>query len=270
MSTSYVNRLGSAPEESIKAPCKAASYVDIPLVGTIVVDGVPTAVGDRIAVTGQTNASENGIYTVTTGAWVRATDWNGNDDVVNGMLLNIVAGTNDALRVSFNGQFQVDVTTPTFALWPTPATAAPLNVLVVGVSAAALNNTLMLDPTLRTFPADVVHVEAGSLVGAYDPATHQFTAPTTGVYEVELLTHLNAGGAVGDVITSVITSVTDGGVPLVDNAWIRPNTAIQSVNVRRVAVFAAGSVYRVGMKSQGANALFKFDTAYHYIKVSKL
>lgn len=63
-------------------------------------DGVTLVAGDRIGVTGQTNASQNGIYTITTlgtgsnGTWTRSTDADSNAEVTQGMAFNVAEGTN--------------------------------------------------------------------------------------------------------------------------------------------------------------------------------
>ena len=48
--------------------------IDVDTGGLVVVDGVQTAVGDRILLTGQTDGSENGIRTASEGQWYRAAD----------------------------------------------------------------------------------------------------------------------------------------------------------------------------------------------------
>jgi hypothetical protein len=53
---------------------KSISTANITLSGTQTINGYAAQVGDRILVSGQTTASQNGIYIVATGAWTRATD----------------------------------------------------------------------------------------------------------------------------------------------------------------------------------------------------
>lgn len=65
-------------------------------------DGITLSSGDRIGVIGQSNAAQNGIYTVTTlgtgsnGTWTRATDADSNNEVTQGMCFNVAQGTNGA------------------------------------------------------------------------------------------------------------------------------------------------------------------------------
>lgn len=47
---------------------------NITLSGVQTIDGVLGAIGDRVLVTGQTTAADNGIYNMASGAWTRATD----------------------------------------------------------------------------------------------------------------------------------------------------------------------------------------------------
>lgn len=58
---------------SWKAPAKAATTTNITLSGPQTIDTVSVVAGDTVLVKNQTNAAENGIYTVQTGAWTYAT-----------------------------------------------------------------------------------------------------------------------------------------------------------------------------------------------------
>ena len=59
---------------SWKDAVRAMSDSNITLSGAQTIDGVSVVAGDRVLVTGQTSAAENGIYVVAAGAWTRATD----------------------------------------------------------------------------------------------------------------------------------------------------------------------------------------------------
>lgn len=76
---------------SWKAPAKAATTVNITLSGAQTIDTVSVVAGDTVLVKNQTNAAENGIYTVQTGAWTYAigsTTWS----QYIGAVIYIVAG----------------------------------------------------------------------------------------------------------------------------------------------------------------------------------
>jgi hypothetical protein len=59
---------------SWKAPVEVATTGNIALSGTQTIDGVVVAVGNSVLVKSQSNQTENGIYTVASGAWTRRTD----------------------------------------------------------------------------------------------------------------------------------------------------------------------------------------------------
>jgi hypothetical protein len=81
----------------LKASVRAATVnanIDLATGGTLTVDGVALAVGDRVLVKNQTDATENGIYVVAAGEWLRATDADGTPDseVTSGMFTFIEDG----------------------------------------------------------------------------------------------------------------------------------------------------------------------------------
>jgi len=77
---------------AVKAPCKAVSIVNITLSGEQTVNGVAVVTDDRVLVTAQTSAVNNGIYNVRSSAWERAADFDGNRDAADGTLV-VVATT---------------------------------------------------------------------------------------------------------------------------------------------------------------------------------
>jgi len=70
-----------------KASVKAASTANIAsLSGTMTIDGVALAAGDRVLVKDQTTPSQNGVYVVASGAWARAIDLSTWDEHVSAYL----------------------------------------------------------------------------------------------------------------------------------------------------------------------------------------
>lgn len=70
-----------------KEACASSTVANIDLAtgGLLVVDGYQTVEGDRILVKSQTDASQNGIYVASAGAWVRSADADENGEIVAGM-----------------------------------------------------------------------------------------------------------------------------------------------------------------------------------------
>lgn len=76
---------------ALKAPCVAVSNANLTLAGEQTVNGVPVSVNDRVLVIAQTDPIDNGIYNVSTSAWQRADDFDGNRDTVNGTLVTVTS-----------------------------------------------------------------------------------------------------------------------------------------------------------------------------------
>lgn len=118
MATSYSGRLGTAPEEAVKAPCVVASTSNITLSGAQTIGTTAVVAGDRVLVAGQTDSSENGIYDATASSWSRATDWNDSEDAVNGQL---VFAPNSLYKATFTGTLAIGTTDVVFtAINPIP------------------------------------------------------------------------------------------------------------------------------------------------------
>lgn len=86
-------RFGVTGDYAIKMPVKALAAANITLYGAQTIDGVAVTTGDRVLVTGQTSAVDNGIYDVDTGTWTRSADFDGPYDVTKGTLVTVNEGT---------------------------------------------------------------------------------------------------------------------------------------------------------------------------------
>lgn len=81
----------------IKPSVRAVSQVNLAsLSGVVNVDGVSLVANDRLLLVAQTNATQNGIWVVKTGAWVRPADFAAGSDVSKGVLVLVAEGTNAA------------------------------------------------------------------------------------------------------------------------------------------------------------------------------
>ena len=82
-----------------KVPCRLATTANITLSGTQTIDGVSAVADDRILVKDQTDATENGIYRVQSGAWVRSGDFDGARDIRDGSMIFVTDGSANQLLV---------------------------------------------------------------------------------------------------------------------------------------------------------------------------
>jgi phage-related tail fiber protein len=77
----------------VKNSVRVATTANITLSGLQTIDGVVLGTGDRVLVKNQTTASANGIYTATSGAWVRTNDADTSAEVTRGMFTFVEEGT---------------------------------------------------------------------------------------------------------------------------------------------------------------------------------
>ena len=98
-----------------KPPVAALAVANITLSGTsAAIDGYTPNVGDRILVTGQSTASQNGVYVVASGAWTRSiVDGAGNGEIEPGAMWMVQNGSTYAgsqWRVATTGAITVGTT----------------------------------------------------------------------------------------------------------------------------------------------------------------
>lgn len=140
-------RLGLVGNTPLKAPVTVATTVAITLSGEQTIDGVAVVasnsagVPDRVLVKDQASAVYNGIYDVSTGAWTRSKDANGNYDLARGTLVNVTRGTvngNALFELSTADPITIDTTGQTWAQSLT-ASLLPLNDAQVSVQREETN-----------------------------------------------------------------------------------------------------------------------------------
>ncbi len=185
-----------------KAPVVVVTTADITLSGEQTVNSVAVVEGDRVLVMEQDDATENGIWVTETGAWVRAPDFDGNSDAVNGTLV-VVAST------PLVGFYQLTATNP----------------VVIGTSALTFTKVADIDiagnlalTTSGQGSALIGSEDAGSLfVGETVEAQLQEihgTASATAKRTLELATQaeVNTGTDATRVITPVTLEAWAGGI----------------------------------------------------------
>ena len=131
-----------------KQTARALTDTNITLSGSApaTVDGVSLSLHDRVLVTGQTDASENGIYYVTTvgagsdGTWARSLDANETGELNGGTIIMVTEGTNHAdtqWKLTTDDPITIGSTNLNFAL---NSSAAYGVIAVAGQSSIAANS----------------------------------------------------------------------------------------------------------------------------------
>jgi hypothetical protein len=141
MGSSFTDRLGNTPNESVKAPVVVVTTTNITLSGEQTYGAVSISSGDRVGVGGQTDASENGIYVASTSTWARASDWDSDNDVISGVtVLDHSSGI--FYFATFSGSFALDTTNVSFsqanALYNAYNTVANMVAAVASIPIGAL------------------------------------------------------------------------------------------------------------------------------------
>lgn len=132
-------RFGLAGNVAFKAPVRAATTASITLSGAQTIDGVACVADDDVLVKNQSTTSQNGIYTVSTAAWTRRVDANGNYDLKNGTLVRVNSGTTQAgyvYALSATDPITVDTTSQT---WTAALTAAASSVSFLQAGTGAVS-----------------------------------------------------------------------------------------------------------------------------------
>lgn len=144
MATTQDRIYGLIGDLGVKAPVLVATTAAITLSGTQTIDGVAVVAEDRVLVKDQSDTTTNGIYYCQASTWVRAPDFDGARDCVQGTLVFVATGTTNA-----GTMWQLTTTDPvigtsnlTFSV-ATPLTASTfIQTLLDDANAAAARATL--------------------------------------------------------------------------------------------------------------------------------
>lgn len=90
---------GLRSSAAYKAPCIAVTSADVSLSGEQTIGGIDCIELDRVLVNAQDDATENGIWLVSTGDWERPPDFRQSDDIVRGTQVRVITGTGAGVYV---------------------------------------------------------------------------------------------------------------------------------------------------------------------------
>ncbi len=182
MVSAFTDRFDGAQfSRAIKAPVQAVTSVAITLSGLQTVNGVAVVANDRVLVKDQADSSENGIYSVETGAWTRTPDFDGNRDATNGTLVVY------ATSLTVVGFYQLTATNPvvigTTELTFTLVAALNLAAVLASTSAGDGASQVAIEDSGGFFTATDVEAalaELGGTTGTFETTWVGFTtSPTT-------------------------------------------------------------------------------------------
>jgi hypothetical protein len=186
----YVDNVAAGLD--VRASCRAATTANIAsMSGTMTIDGVSLAVGNRVLVKDQSTGSQNGIYVVQSGAWTRAPDADTSAEVTAGIFVWISEGTangdtgwvlttNDAIVLDttaltfsqFTGVGQITVTAPLTKTAPNALAVSAASQTAAGVVELATS----AEAQTGTDTVRAVH-PAGLAAAAVYQGKHSFFLP---------------------------------------------------------------------------------------------
>lgn len=117
-----------------KTPCRVATTGDLgtSLIGLLTIDGNVLEDGDRVLVWKQADATTNGIYSASSGAWSRVSDFNNTSAVAIGTQVYVAGGAlyANTIFVVQSGPITFGETAVVFAPWQLSVNQVPLSALL--------------------------------------------------------------------------------------------------------------------------------------------
>lgn len=190
MPTTSTDRLaGLSTSVAVKAPCRVAATSNITLSGEQTISSVAVVEGDRVLVTAQTTATENGIYVADAGAWARAKDFDGARDVVSGTLVLVGPGV--------GARFWQVTNTGTITIGTTSITLSQIDPSTLSVDADQVSLNLTDANTVDTYVAPFLNLKVKgarrSFGCAGDGSTNDYTKLNNALQTSGKIIELEAG-----------------------------------------------------------------------------
>jgi len=263
-----------AADLAIKEPCRAATTGNIALSGLQTIDGVSVGSNNRVLVKAQSSAVNNGVYVAASGAWSRATDFDGGGEVTGGTEVFVAEGTANAdtsWRVA--GYLPVAIGTdainfePDFLQSGTGSVPRTLqdkarDILSIGDKGSDSNVALALERAADDIPSGgEVRIPRGSL--ALDTGVifdgQRLNLRGEGPHASSLVFNPASAGAAIELNTSGLggqaqSSIT--GLGFISNNNGTARTAIKlvnvaNVNIERIGILGFGTGDSIGIHTAG-------------------
>lgn len=130
-----------------KQSVRALSTTNVALTGLQTIDGITLVANDRVALVGQSTASQNGIYTAASGAWSRALDADTSAEVTPNLAFMVEEGTTNAdtqWRLTTDGAITLGTTGLVFSQFGAGSSYTQGTGIVIG------GNTVSVDTAVVT------------------------------------------------------------------------------------------------------------------------
>ena len=294
-SPTSVDRIkGLASGLGIKAPVNAVATANTTLYGLQTIDGVSLPEGARALLTAQTNPIENGIWSVSSGAWARASDFDGRNDVVNGTLVVVAEGSAPGLAYRVVGTNPITPGTSAIAFYPAinlvDVSALILSLLACDTQAEVAGVLGYVRATGGTFTGAVsfqqdvqVQRNAGIVFegvtdDAYETTLRPFVGPTGDRFVgFQDATYTLAGIDLAQSFTAnqrpnySSSSAASAGGTFTYDAQVFPQVAVISITLAGAITMAApaniveGTAYKIIFKAGDTNArTVTWNSAYKF------
>ena len=154
MVSAFTDRFDGAQfSQAIKSPCVVVTTTNLTLSGEQTVNSIAVTEGDRVLVKDQDDTTENGIYVTETGEWVRAPDFDGARDVLDGTLVVVskATGTDFFYQVDATNPIVIGTSAIAFILASYPNVDIPITQAEIdyGLTTADINTSYDLDDARR-------------------------------------------------------------------------------------------------------------------------
>jgi len=244
---------------STKQSVRALAASNITLSGTQTIDGVALSVGDTVLCTAQTTGSQNGSYTVASGAWTRTLDFDDVNDAVRSPYWFVGEGTSYAGSgwVMTTWPYTIGTTSLSFTQFSGAGEIIAGNGLSKSGNTLSINTAVTVDlsttQTLTNKSIDASEINSGTLGAARMPAltgdvtTSAGSVATTIANSAVTLAKManlaansvignNTGSSAVPIAVSMVNTATASSVMYRDtNANSRINSLIENVTTTATA-----------------------------------